>query len=55
MEVEPAFLIDNPDNDLKILDLKHTLKELNEVMPTNGSHKGGLDDDAIEKMTTLRT
>jgi hypothetical protein len=30
MEVELAFLIDNPDNDFKTLDLKLTLKDLDE-------------------------
>jgi hypothetical protein len=48
MEVELAFIINNPDNDLKTLDLKHTLKDLDKLMPTWRSHKGDLDDDATE-------
>jgi hypothetical protein len=32
MEVEPAFPIDNPDNDLKTLDPKLTLRDLDEAM-----------------------
>jgi hypothetical protein len=51
-EVEPVFLIVNPDNDLKTLDLKLTLKDIDEVMPTGRSNKGGPDDDATEPMTT---
>jgi hypothetical protein len=55
MKAEPAFLIDNPVNDQKTLDLKHTLKVLDEVMLTGGSHKGGLDDDATEQMMMWMT
>jgi hypothetical protein len=51
-EVEPAFPIDTPDNGLKILDSRQTLKNLDEAMQIVGSHKGGLDDDATEKTTT---
>jgi hypothetical protein len=55
MKAEPAFLIDNPVNDQKTLDLKHTLKVLDEVMLTGGSHKGGPDDDATEQMMMWTT
>jgi hypothetical protein len=54
-EVEPVFLIDNPDNDLKTLDLKQTLKDLDKVMLTGRSNKGGPDDDVTEPITTWTT
>jgi hypothetical protein len=52
MEVEPAFPIDNPNNDLKTHNLKLTLKDLYEAMQTARSHKGGPADDAIKQMMT---
>jgi hypothetical protein len=52
MEARPAFPIDNPDNDLKTLDPKLTLKNLDEAKQTVGSHKGGPDGDATEQTMT---
>jgi hypothetical protein len=51
-EVESAFPIDNPDNDLKTLDLKQTLEDLNEAKQIIENHKYDPDDDATEKMMT---
>jgi hypothetical protein len=39
MEAELAFPIDNPDNDLKTLDLKLTLKDLDEAKQIVGGRK----------------
>jgi hypothetical protein len=39
MEAELAFPIDNPDNDLKTLDPKLTLKDLDEKKQIAGSRK----------------
>jgi hypothetical protein len=49
MKAEPAFKINNPDNDLRTLDLKLTLKDLDEAIQTAGSHKDDLDDDVTEQ------
>jgi hypothetical protein len=51
MEVELAFPIDNPDYDLKILDPKLTLKDLDEAKQIAGGQEDDPDDDAIEQMT----
>jgi hypothetical protein len=45
MEAELAFPIDNPDNDLKTLDPKLTLKDLDEVKQIVGGQKDVPDDD----------
>jgi hypothetical protein len=50
MEAELAFLIDNPDNDLKTLDPKLTLKDLDEVKQIAGGQKDVPDDDATKQM-----
>jgi hypothetical protein len=52
MEAELAFSIDNPDNDLKTLDPKLTLKDLDEAKQIAGGQKDDPNDDAIEQMTT---
>jgi hypothetical protein len=52
MEAELAFPIDNPDNDLKTLDLKLTLKDLDEAKQIARGQKDILDDDATEQITT---
>jgi hypothetical protein len=52
MKAKLAFPIDNPDNDLKTLDPKLTLKDLNEAKQIVGAQKDDPDDDAIEQMTT---
>jgi hypothetical protein len=52
MEAELAFLIDNPDNDLKTLDPKLTLKDLDKAKPIAGGQKDETDDDATEQMMT---
>jgi hypothetical protein len=52
MEAELAFLIDNPDNDLKTIDPKLTLKDLDEAKQIVGGQKDDSDDDAIEQMMT---
>jgi hypothetical protein len=52
MKVELAFPIDNPDNDLKTLDPKLTLKDLDEGKQIAGGQKDDPDDDATEQMTT---
>jgi hypothetical protein len=52
MEVELAFPIDNPGNDLKTLDLKLTLKDLDEAKQIARGQKGDPDDDATKQMMT---
>jgi hypothetical protein len=52
MEVELAFPIDNPDNDLKTLDSKLTLKDIDEAKQIAGGQKDVPDDDATKQMTT---
>jgi hypothetical protein len=52
MKAESAFPIDNPDNDLKILNLKRTLEDLDKAMQIIQNHKDDPDDDATEKMAT---
>jgi hypothetical protein len=52
MEVELAFSIDNPDNDLKTLDPKLTLKEIDEAKQIAGGQKDVSDDDATEQIMT---
>jgi hypothetical protein len=52
MEAKLAFPIDNPDNDLKTLDPKLTLKDFNEAKQIAGGQKDVPDDDATEQMTT---
>jgi hypothetical protein len=53
MEAELAFPIDNPDNDLKTLDLKLTLKNLDKAKQIAEGQKDDPYDDAIEQMMTL--
>jgi hypothetical protein len=48
MEAELAFPIDNPDNDLKTLDPKLTLKDLDEAKQIARGQKDVPDDDATE-------
>jgi hypothetical protein len=52
MKAELAFPIDNSDNDVKTLDPKLTLKDLDEAKQIAGGQKDDPDDDAIEQMTT---
>jgi hypothetical protein len=52
MEAELAFLINNPDKDLKTLDPKLTLRDLDEAKQIAGGQKDVPDDDATEQMTT---
>jgi hypothetical protein len=52
MEVELAFSIDNPDNDLKTLDPKLTLKDIDEAKQIAGGQKDVSDDDATEQIMT---
>jgi hypothetical protein len=52
MEVELAFPIDNSDNDLKTIDPKLTLKDLDEAKQIVGGQKDDSDDDATEQMMT---
>jgi hypothetical protein len=52
MEAELAFPIDNPGNDLKTLDPKLTLKDINEAKQIVGGRKDDPDVDATEQMTT---
>jgi hypothetical protein len=52
MEAELAFPIDNPDNDLKTLDPKLTIKDLDEAKQIVGGQKDDSDDDATEQTTT---
>jgi hypothetical protein len=49
-EAESAFPIDNLDNDLKTLDPKQTLEDLDEAKQIIKNHKDDTYDDAIEKM-----
>jgi hypothetical protein len=51
MKAELASPIDNPDNDIKTLDPKLTLKDLDEAKQIAGGQKDVPDDDAIEQMT----
>jgi hypothetical protein len=50
MKVELAFPINNHDNDLKTLDPKLTLKDLDEAKQIVGGQKNDPDDDATEQM-----
>jgi hypothetical protein len=52
MEVELAFPIDNSGNDLNTLDLKLTLKDLDEAKQIAGGQKDVPDDDATKQMMT---
>jgi hypothetical protein len=52
MKAELAFPINNPDNDLKTLDPKLTLKDLDETKRIVGGQKDDPDDDATEQMMT---
>jgi hypothetical protein len=52
MKAKLAFPIDNPANDIKTLDPKLTLKELDEAKQIVGGQKDDPDDDATEQMTT---
>jgi hypothetical protein len=52
MKDELAFPINNPDNDLKTLDPKLTLKDLDETKRIVGGQKDDSDDDATEQMMT---
>jgi hypothetical protein len=52
MEAELAFPIDNPDNDLKTLDQKLIIKDLDEAKQIPGGQKDVPVDDATEQMTT---
>jgi hypothetical protein len=52
MEAKLAFLIDNPDNNLKTLDPKLTLKDLDEAKQIAGGQKDVPNDDACEQMMT---
>jgi hypothetical protein len=54
MEVELAFSIDNPDNDLKTLDPKLTLKDIDEAKQIAGGQKDVSDDDATEQIMTSK-
>jgi hypothetical protein len=50
MEAELAFPINNPDNDLKTLDSKLTLKDLDEARQIVGGQKDDPDDGVTEQM-----
>jgi hypothetical protein len=50
MEAKLAFPVKNPDNDLKTLDPKLTLKDLDEAKQIAGGQKDVPDDDATEQM-----
>jgi hypothetical protein len=52
MEAGLAFPIDNPDNDLKTLNSKLTLKDLDEAKQIVRGQKDDPDDDATEQMMT---
>jgi hypothetical protein len=52
IEAESAFPIDNPDNDLKTLDPKQTLEDLDEAMQIIENYKDDPDDDATKQTTT---
>jgi hypothetical protein len=50
MEAELAFPIDNPDNDLKTLNPKLTLKDIDEAKQIVRGQKDDPDDDATKQM-----
>jgi hypothetical protein len=52
MEAELAFPIDNSNNDLKTLDPKLTLKDIDKAKQIAGGQKDVPDDDATRQMTT---
>jgi hypothetical protein len=52
MEAELAFPINNPANDLKTLDPKLTLKDLDEANQIVKDQKDDPDNDVIEQMMT---
>jgi hypothetical protein len=52
MKAELAFTIDNPDNDLKTLDSKLTLKDLDKAKQIAEGHKDDPNNNATEQMTT---
>jgi hypothetical protein len=52
MEAELAFPIDNLDNDLKTLNSKLILKDLDKAKQIVGGQKDVPDDDATEQMMT---
>jgi hypothetical protein len=52
MEAKLAFPIDNPDNDLKTLDPKLTLKDIDEAKHIVGGQKDDPYNDATEQKTT---
>jgi hypothetical protein len=52
VKAELAFPIENPDNDLKTLNPKLTLKDLDEAKQIVGGQKDDPDDDATKQMTT---
>jgi hypothetical protein len=52
MEAKLAFPIDNHNNDLKTLNPKLTLKDLDEAKQIVGVQKNDPDDDATEQITT---
>jgi hypothetical protein len=52
MEAKLAFPIDNPDNDIKTLNPKLTLKDLDEAKQIVGGQKDDSDNDDTEQMTT---
>jgi hypothetical protein len=52
MEAGLAFPIDNPNNNLKTLDSKLTLKDLDEAKQIVRGQKDDPDDDATEQMMT---
>jgi hypothetical protein len=52
MEAELAFPIDNPGNNLKTLNPKLTLKDLDEAKQIVGGQKDDPNNDATEQMMT---
>jgi hypothetical protein len=52
MEAELAFPIDNPDNNLKTIYPKLTLKDLDEAKQIVGGQKDDPDNDAAEQTMT---
>jgi hypothetical protein len=52
MEAKLAFPINNTDNDLKTINPKLTLKDLDEAKQIVGGQKDDPDDDATEQMMT---
>jgi hypothetical protein len=52
MEAEFAFPIDNPDNDLKTLNPKLIVKDLDETKQIVRGQKDDPNNDATEQMTT---